>query len=280
MYEKIKFIHSKYEIDPETSEIIGKKPEDWVNWMEKDDFEDFQKGIETDKKFDVKKFYRENFIVVISVSALIFLLLVTLSVALVVLCFKKCCKGLICNRCIELDCSCCNKKTEPELEDFNLDEFLVNSGLKFEKSLPSRPITNQDRPLPSTPRTTENEYDLPDSVLDNIGDRWDALVREGKVTSPTFSESTTSLPDMVLKFENEEFRYFQRKEDETLPSLYETVPALLPRHPIQRRSMFETIYENPYENTYWQRKRDLEIKNAWKRTNLLLKSTVCLETSV
>lgn len=274
MSDKLDFIHSKYEIDPATGEIIGEKKLTWIDWMEKDEFENFpendaKNNMDDNKKTNVfkdgKKFLKENFVIVISVAVLISVLVVCVLVMFLYVLFFKCCdlKGLCCT-------NCCNKK--PDESIFDLDRVLINSGLKLETNLPTKSESdftlmsksvNIEKAQPSTP---ESVYVESECVFDRISARWTALERAGLIFSPIHQEKTVSLPTMNLKYENEDFRYYVRKGREIRPPLHSRIVA-------RPRSFLEPIYENTYENAHMtETELPLQERNSKMSTEQQIKS--------
>ena len=245
--DKINFIHSKYEIDSTNSAIIGEKKPDWVDWLETDEFKDFVDdsfGKKTDNKTtskkikDGKKFLQENYVIVISIAVLILVLVVCVICGLTYIGLFKCCnlKNICCT-------NCCIKI--PDENIFALDRVLIDSGLKLEPSLPTKTESEAKRwslevHRPSPPESVYNESEC---IFDRISARWTALERAGLITFPIQSEQTVSLPNMSLKMENEEFKYFESRKKVVRPPLKD-------RTLVKPRSLLEPIYENPYENAH------------------------------
>lgn len=248
MYDKIKFIHSKYEIDPVTGMIIGEK---FPNVLENDEIVQVFNKTEIVQVFNKTDESKENFgntfletISPISIVILIFIsvLLVILFIVLMVMAYFSCCYN---------DCSGCNKfkvwfltkynalkkleisckRKQPEIDTENerkvLENIFVGSGLKFENRLPSKFEIETEK------------YKCP---IESTAERFQALEqRAGIFSLPRLTSKTTSVPNLVLKYENEEFKYFETKKREIEPPLHARV---LPRP----RSCLEPLYENLYEN--------------------------------
>ena len=271
MYDKIKFIHSKYEIDPVTGMIIGEK---FPNVLENDEIVQVFNKTEIVQGFNKTDESKENFgntfletISPISIVILIFIsvLLVILFIVLMVMAYFSCCYNDCsgCNKfkdwfltkyyfsCCYNDCSCCNKfkvwfltkynalknleisckRKQPEIDTENerkvLENIFVGSGLKFENRLPSKFEIETEK------------YKCP---IESTAERFQALEqRAGIFSLPRLTSKTTSVPNLVLKYENEEFKYFETRKREVEPPLH---ARSLPRP----RSCLEPLYENLYEN--------------------------------
>ena len=239
MYDKIKFIHSKYEIDPVTGMIIGEK---FPNVLENDGIvQVFNKTDESKQNFGntfLETISPISIVILIFISVLLVILFIVLMVMAYFSCCYNDCSG--CNKfkvwCLakynalkKLEISC--KRKQPEIDTENerkvLENILVGSGLKLENRLPSK---------------FEIEIEKYKCPIESTAERFQALEqRAGIFSLPRLTSKTTSVPNLVLKYENEEFKYFETKKREIEPPLH---ARSLPRP----RSCLEPLYENLYEN--------------------------------